>query len=66
MPVASYNFTIGPDGGSTADSSAAAPAFVTLVAKAPTAFVNTSYHFFNEFDYVYDYTHGVVGYRKAR
>jgi hypothetical protein len=66
MPVASYNFTIGPDGGPTADSSAAAPAFVTLVAKAPTAFVNTSYHFFNEFDYVYDYTRGMVGYRKAR
>ena len=66
LPVASYDFTIGPDGGPTADSSAAAPAYVTLVAEAQTAFVNTSYHFFNEFDYVYDYTHGVVGYRKAR
>jgi hypothetical protein len=65
-PVASYAFTIGPDGGPAANSSAAAPAYVTLVAEAPTAFVNTSYHFFNEFNYVYDYTNGRVGYQEAR
>jgi hypothetical protein len=63
--VARYRFTIGSDGGPAADSSAAAPEYVTLVAEAPTAFINTTYHFFNEFAYVYDYTNGKVGYRKV-
>jgi hypothetical protein len=66
-PVASYRFTIGDNGGPTANSSVAAPEYVTLVLpEAPTAFINTSYHFFNEFNYVYDYTDGLVGYRRLR
>jgi hypothetical protein len=65
-PVASYSFTIGPDGAPRHGSAAAAPDYVTLVKEAPTAFINTTYHFFNEFNYIYDYTHGMVGYRKIR
>ena len=60
-PIASYSFTIGTDGGPVAGSTLAAPEFVTVDPAAPDTFVNTTYHFFNAFNYAYDYVDGVVG-----
>ena len=61
-PIASYAFTIGAKNGTPRKSSpAAAPAFA-IKTKGDEVFVNTGYHFFNQFNYVYDYVNGQVGY----
>ncbi len=62
-PAASYSFTVGANGGPD-PASPASPSWVTVLTnKKGVSFVNTSYHFFNAFDYAYDYTNGAVGYR---
>lgn len=39
------------------------PSFA-IVNNTPELFVNTGYHFFNQYAYVYDYVNGYVGYRE--
>ena len=67
-PGANYAFVMGADG-VPATGTAAMPATVTADAAGATpgdvGFVNTTYHIFNQFDYLYDYTTGVVGFRKS-
>jgi len=58
-----YSFTVGPDGVPVAGEKAA-PQSVTVVHPNSTgAFVNTSFHFLNRFDYLYDFKSGAVGFR---
>ncbi len=62
---AAYQFKIGPNG-LPAPTQVAAPAWVTVVGPSSNqTFVNTTFHFFNKFDYIYDFTDGIVGFRSA-
>jgi hypothetical protein len=56
-PQALYTFTLGDD------SNPLAPAYLTLVSRTRASFVNTSLHFLNGFDYLYDADGGFVGFR---
>jgi len=60
--AASYSFTIGNNDGAPAPGSPpAAPAWAQLT-DDHSVFVNTGYHFFNQYEYMYDYANGDVGY----
>ncbi len=60
--AASYSFTIGNnDGAPEPGSPPAAPAWAQLTDDSGV-FVNTGYHFFNQYEYMYDYVDGDVGY----
>ena len=56
-PQALYTFAIGDH------ANPLAPASVTLVSRTRAPFVNTSLHFLNGFDYLYDADGGFVGFR---
>ena len=58
-PQAFYTFTLGDD------ANPLAPAYLTLVSRSRAPFVNTSLHFLNGFDYLYDADGGLVGFRWA-
>lgn len=58
-PQALYTFTLGDD------TNPLAPAYLTLVSRTRAPFVNTSLHFLNGFDYLYDADGGLVGFRWA-
>jgi hypothetical protein len=57
LPRALYSFTVGED------ANPLAPASLTLVSRTRAPFVNTSLHFLNGFDYLYDPDGGFVGFR---
>jgi hypothetical protein len=60
--IASYAFTIGGNGGAPLQPAPpAAPAYA-VKSEGMEVFVNTGYHFFNQYDYLYDYVNGQVGY----
>ncbi len=64
-PGASYTFKVGPNGIPDTKQKAA-PDWVTVdTGTTSSAFVNTTYHFLNRFDYLYDFTFGEVGFRSA-
>ena len=64
-PGVSYTFRVGPNG-IPGTQQRPAPDWVTVDTGATsTAFVNTTYHFLNRFDYLYDFTLGEVGFRAA-
>jgi hypothetical protein len=56
-PQALYSFTVGDPGNPLA------PARLILVSRVRPPFVNTSVHFLNGFDYLYDDDGGFVGFR---
>jgi len=56
-PQALYSFTVGDN------ANPLAPASLTLVSRTRAPFVNTSLHFLNGFDYLYDADGGFVGFR---
>jgi hypothetical protein len=56
-PRALYTFTVGDD------ANPLAPANLNLVSRNRAPFVNTSLHFLNGFDYLYDADGGFVGFR---
>jgi hypothetical protein len=58
-PQALYTITLGDD------ANPLAPAYLTLVSRTRAPFVNTSLHFLNGFDYLYDADGGLVGFRWA-
>jgi hypothetical protein len=63
--VASYGFTIGPVNGAPLQPAPAAAPLYAVTADGTEVFVNTGYHFFNQYNYVYDYVNGQVGYATA-
>ena len=48
-----------------APNSAAAPDFENQLAESPQPFWNTSYHFYNAYNYLFDAESGYVGYATA-
>ena len=56
-PQALYTFMLGDKANSLA------PAYLTFVSRTRAPFVNTSLHFLNGFDYLYDADGGFVGFR---
>jgi hypothetical protein len=56
-PQALYSFTVGASGNPLA------PSALNLVSRVRPPFVNTSVHFLNGFDYLYDADGGFVGFR---
>jgi hypothetical protein len=56
-PQALYTFTLGDD------ANPLAPASLILVSRTRAPFVNTSVHFLNGFDYLYDAVAGYAGFR---
>jgi hypothetical protein len=56
---AGYGFSVG------GSDNPLAPSFLVLNTTRPQAFVNTSVHFLNGFDYLYDADAGMVGYRST-
>jgi hypothetical protein len=56
-PQALYSFTVGDN------ANPLAPASLTLVSRTHAPFVNSSLHFLNGFDYLYDADGGFVGFR---
>ena len=56
-PQALYSFTVGESGNPLA------PSALNLVSRVRPPFVNTSVHFLNGFDYLYDADGGFVGFR---
>jgi hypothetical protein len=56
-PQAHYSFTVGDN------ANPLAPGSLTLVSRTRAPFVNTSLHFLNGFDYLYDADGGFVGFR---
>ncbi|RBP09663.1 hypothetical protein DFR50_1217 [Roseiarcus fermentans] len=60
-PALVYDVAIGRDG--LPDPDAAAPEWVTVLNERPEGFVNTGYHFFNAYSYLYDDADGYVGFR---
>ena len=56
-PQALYSFTVGDSGNPLA------PSALNLVSRVRPPFVNTSVHFLNGFDYLYDADGGFVGFR---
>ncbi len=60
-----YQVSTGANGAANASPfAAAAPAFVNQLHDT-AAFWNTSYHFYNAYDYLFDAESGQVGYRSA-
>lgn len=60
-PALSYSITIGAEG--IPVPAASAPGWVTVNVRGLSPFLNTSYHFFNVFNYVYDFADGIVGFQ---
>ena len=61
-----YQVITGTGGTPTAaPNSAAAPDFVNQLAESPQPFWNTSYHFYNAYNYLFDAESGYVGYATA-
>ena len=62
-PAVTYSVTIGTGGvPSAAPNALATPAFIRQIQSDPITYWNTSYHFYNAYNYLYDSTDGVVGY----
>ena len=59
-PQALYSFTVGERGNPLA------PSALNLVSRVRPPFVNTSVHFLNGFDYLYDADGGLVGFPLER
>ncbi len=60
-PAVSYTFVVGADGMPVAGSPPVAPDWVQFD-DGKTPFVNTGFHFFNQYDYLYDWANGYVAY----
>jgi hypothetical protein len=62
-PAVTYSVTIGTGGvPSAAPNALATPAFIRQIQSNPVTYWNTSYHFYNAYNYLYDATDGLVGY----
>ena len=62
-PAVTYSVTIGTGGvPSAAPNALATPAFIRQIQSDPITYWNTSYHFYNAYNYLYESTDGVVGY----
>jgi len=62
-PALTYSVTIGTGGvPSAAPNALATPAFIRQIQSDPITYWNTSYHFYNAYNYLYDAADGVVGY----
>ena len=59
---ASYGFTIGPSNGAPLQPAPPAAPLYAVKADGTEVFVNTGYSFFNQYNYLYDYVNGQVGY----
>lgn len=62
-PAVSYSVTIGDGTDGAPVPAASAPALVHVNPGDTDVFFNTSFHFFNAFNYVYDATDGEVGFK---
>ncbi len=60
-PALEYDVMIGAGGRPL--PSASAPPWVTVLRERDEGFVNTGFHFFNAYDYLYDAADGYVGFR---
>lgn len=63
--ILSYAFTVGNKGGAPLQPAPAAAPLYAVNSDGSEVFVNTGYHFFNQYNYFYDYVNGQVGYTNA-